>query len=294
VLNGSRRDLDAKGAALALLASLLWGGNTVAIKIGLLDAPPLRLAWMRFAVGGAVVLAWAWASGGLRGFAVAREERRPLVVLGLIFAAQIAGINIGTSLTSASHAALLLNVYAVHIVVLAHFMIPGDRLTLRRGAGVLVAYLGIALIFARPAATGSPTLLGDAIVFASAFVLAERTVYMARAVQHLDPIKILLAQILIGGACFVAGSPLVESQPTAWTARLAGSLVYQGAIIAGFNFLLNLWLLKHYRPSALAACFLSQPIFGVLAAWLVTGDPLTPDLVVASVCVAIGIGLATR
>ena len=294
MLNGSRRDLDPKGAAIALLASALWGGNTVAIKIGLLDAPPLRLAWMRFAVGGVVVLGWAWATGRLRGFTVVPEERRPLVVLGLIFAAQIAGINIGTSLTSASHAAVLLNVYAVHIVVLAHFMIPGDRLTARRAAGVLLGYLGIALIFARPAVAGSSTLLGDAIVFASAFLLAERTVYMARAVQYLDPIKILLAQILIGGACFVAISGLVESQPTAWTARLAGSLVYQGAIIAGFNFLINLWLLKHYRPSALAACFLSQPIFGVLAARLVTGDPLTPELIAASLCVAVGIGLATR
>ena len=47
-----RRNVDLRGALLALLLSLFWGGNPVAIKLGLEDAPPLRLAWMRFVVGG--------------------------------------------------------------------------------------------------------------------------------------------------------------------------------------------------------------------------------------------------
>jgi len=47
-------------------------------------------------------------------------------------------MNIGTSLTSAAHASILLNSYAVHTVVLAHFMIPGDRLSLQRVAGVVL------------------------------------------------------------------------------------------------------------------------------------------------------------
>jgi drug/metabolite transporter (DMT)-like permease len=71
-------------------------------------------------------------------------------------------------------------------------------------------------------------------------------------------------------------------------------LVFQGAIIAGFNFIVNLWLLRHYRPGALATIFLTQPIFGVLAANLVTGDPLTVELLVASLAVAAGIGLTVR
>ena len=50
-----RRDIDLRGALLALLLSLFWGGNPVAIKLGLADAPPLRLAWMRFVVGGVVI-----------------------------------------------------------------------------------------------------------------------------------------------------------------------------------------------------------------------------------------------
>jgi drug/metabolite transporter (DMT)-like permease len=274
--------------------SVFWGANPVAIKIGLQDMPPLRLAWMRFLVGGIVILLWGGATGRLRGLTIARHEWRPLIVLGLLFGAQIASMNIGTGLTSAAHSAILLNMYAVHTVVLAHFLIPGDRLSPRRLAGVCVSYAGIVLLFGRQISLGSATLLGDTIMFVSALLLAERTVYLARAVQSFEPVMLLLSQAVIGGAIFLAGSTLFEPEPTRWTWRLAVVIAYQGVLIAGFNFVINLWLLKHYRPSALAVFFLTQPIFGVLAAVVFTGDRLTIDLLLASLAVATGIGLAGR
>ena len=289
-----RRNVDATGALLALLTSVFWGANTVAIKLGLADAPPLRLAWMRFVVGGAAVAIWAWATGRLTGLRVARDEWRPLLMLALIFTAQIGSMNIGTSLTSAAHATILLNLYSVHTVVLSHFVIPGDRLTVRRVTGVVIAYLGIVVLFSGQAGGGAASLLGDAIVFVSAFLLAERLVYLARAVQRLDPVKLLLSQAVVGRAIFVIGSGLTETPPTVWTARLVASIAYQGVLIAGFNFVVNLWLLQRYRPSSLVPFFLPQPLFGVIAAALLTGDALTWELLVACIAVAIGMGLSTR
>ncbi|MFQ5831029.1 MAG: EamA family transporter [Candidatus Methylomirabilia bacterium] len=94
------KDLDLRGAALALLLSAFWGGNPVAIKIGLEDAPPLRLAWLRFGLGGLSILAWAWWTGQLTGFRIFPSERRPLLCLRLLFTVQIALLNIGIGLTS--------------------------------------------------------------------------------------------------------------------------------------------------------------------------------------------------
>ena len=175
-LSHPAKDIDVKGAALAVLVSILWGANPVAIKLGLADAPPIRLAWMRFLVGGAIITLWAWASGRFAGLRIERREWRPLIFLGLLFTLQIGMMNVGTSLTSASHSAILLNLYAVHTVVLSHFMIPGDRLSVKKVTGVLVAYSGIVLLFARQLTHGAPTLLGDVIMVLSGFVLAERTV----------------------------------------------------------------------------------------------------------------------
>ncbi len=289
-----RRDIDLRGALLALLLSVFWGGNPVAIKLGLDDAPPLRLAWMRFVVGGVVVTLWAWLTGRLAGFHVERAEVRPLLMVTVLFVAQIGSMNIGTALTSAAHAAIVLNLYAVHTVVLSHFLIPGDRLTRRRLLGVTIAYAGIVVLFARQGSSGGSSLLGDTIMFVSGVALAERTVYLARVVRHMDPVKLLLAQATLGSAVFVVASALTETAPTAWTVRLALVLAYQGALIAGFNFIANLWLLGRYRPSALAGFFLTQPVFGVAIAALLTGDRLTSDLLIACLAVALGIGLTAR
>jgi drug/metabolite transporter (DMT)-like permease len=293
-LSPAPRPFDGKGAALALLISLFWGANPVAIKFGLVDAPPLTLAVLRFVLGGLVILTWAALTRRLGGLRVGPGEWRPLLTLGVLVGAQMATINVGTALTSAAHSAILLNLYAVHTVVLAHFLIPGDRLTVAKLGGVLIAYAGIVLLVGRQATAGPPTLLGDALMFASSVLLGERTVYLARAVHRFDPVKLLLAQAAVGSVVLLLASLLLESAPVHWTWRLAGSIAFQGVLISGFNFVVNLWLLKRYRATTLAAFFLTQPLFGVLAAALVLGDPLTPDLLVASAAVAVGIGLTSR
>jgi drug/metabolite transporter (DMT)-like permease len=96
-------------------------------------------------------------------------------------------------------------------------------------------------------------------------------------VHHVDHVKLLLAQAVVGTEVFVVASLLAERAATRWTWRLAGSIGFQGVVIAGFNFVANLGLLERYRPSVLATVFLTQPIFGVLAPALVTGEPLTAD-----------------
>lgn len=286
--------IDLRGASLAILVSLFWGVNPVVIKIGLQDAPPLRLAALRLLLGLSVIALWAWPTGRLQGFRVRRGERIPLLVLGLMMTVQIGSMNIATALTSAAHAAIFLNLYAVHTVVLAHFLIPGDRMTARKLAGVVVGYAGIVLLFARQESGGTASLLGDVLVFISGLILADRTIYLARAVQHLDPVKLLLSQAAVGTVIFFLVSLAVEPSPVRWTPRLGGVIAFQGAVLAGFNFIVNLWLLKRYRPSALSPFFFTQPIFGVLAAALVTGERLTPDVLLASLAVAIGIGLSAR
>ncbi|HEX7785213.1 MAG TPA: DMT family transporter, partial [Methylomirabilota bacterium] len=173
--------------------------------------------------------------------------------------------------------------------------IPGDRLTPAKLAGVLVAYVGIVLLFARQFSFQSATLAGDLIVAGSAVLLGERVVYMAKAVQRLDPIKLLVFQSVIGSACFLVASLVLErGTPTRYTGALAASLFYQGIVIAGFNFIVNSYLYQRYLASALATCSLTTPLFGVLIAAAVTGDRLNPLLVLSSVMVAAGIGLTVR
>jgi drug/metabolite transporter (DMT)-like permease len=207
---------------------------------------------------------------------------------------QIALMNVGIDRTTAAHAVIMVNSYAVHTVVFAHFLLPGDRLTARKLVGVLIAYGGVVILFA-PGSTGTGGMLvGDLIIAASALLLAERTVFIAKTVQRVDPVRLMMYQSIIGAAGLFLLSLIWDvDRPTRWTTGLLLSILYQGALIGGFNFVLNAKLLQVYQPSAMATVALSTPIWGVLIAALIGHEGLSPELLLASTMVATGIGLTT-
>ncbi len=287
------RNIDFQAAALVTFLAFLWAGNPIAIKIGLADAPPIRQAWMRFVLGGLTVLAWARLTRTpLR---IYRHEARPLLILGVIFTVQIALLNLGVKFTSAGHVSVLLNAYPIYTVLLAHFFVPGDRLSGGRAVGVMIAYAGVVLLFSREFSLQSAYLLGDFITSGSAFLLGVRTVYLNRAVQRIDPVKLLLAQAAFGVPCYLVWSALFEAaDPYRWTWSLALSLGFQGIVVAGFNFIVSLLLLKIYKPSGLAAYFLTTPLFGVFLSWMILDEVITFRLLVSAALVVGGIALASR
>jgi drug/metabolite transporter (DMT)-like permease len=289
------RELDTRAVAVVLLLSALWGGNTVAVKIGVVDSPPLMLAALRFAIGGACVVGWGlWTRAPFR---LEPGEALSLLGLGLLFAVQLGLLNVGVWLSTAGRASVLLNAYPVYIVPLAHLMVPGDRLTAAKLGGVLLGFGGVLVLFAdrflAPYETGSTVMTGDLVLSVSAVLLALRQVVLNRQLQRIHPLKPLLAQVVVGMPAFLVLSWALESQPTVATWRLAASLFYQGVVIAGFNFITNMWLLKTYRPSSLAAFTLTTPLFGVIATALVIGEPIGWRLAVSAVLVTAGVAAAT-
>ena len=159
-------------AVLAALAiHTLWGGNPVAVKLGLQAFPPLWSGLLRFALGSACIAAWAL---------VARISLRPapgewpaLLGIGVLFTLQIALMNFGFNGTAAVNGAVLISSNPLFGMLFAHLLIPGDRLRPRRALGALVAFAGVALVLARGAPPGVGGH-GDWIVLASACLLGLR------------------------------------------------------------------------------------------------------------------------
>src|SRR5206468_2846905 len=129
---GDAREIDDLEARVGGLLRLEERAEPVHAGVGHARDPRVELRAARVVARGGVIGLWAWTTGRFAGLRMARAEWRPLILLGLLFTLQIGSMNVGTSLTSAAHSAILLNLYAVHTVVLAHFLIPGDRLTLRK------------------------------------------------------------------------------------------------------------------------------------------------------------------
>jgi drug/metabolite transporter (DMT)-like permease len=83
---------DTKIIIFVILLALLWGGNSVSIKIGLQDIPPLALAGFRFLLGLLAVGCWS-VTQRIR-IAMNSGEFVPLTCLSVIFLLQIISLNV--------------------------------------------------------------------------------------------------------------------------------------------------------------------------------------------------------
>lgn len=290
----ARRPLTAWAGALALLLSTMWAGNPVATKAGLEDAGPMRLGWLRFAIGGLVVLIYAVATR--QSFRVQRREWVPLALLGTLFTVQLAFMNIGQDFSTAGHAVVVTSTFPLWTGVFAHFFVPGDRMSRPRTFGTLVAYTGVVAVFYRGFAdSSSDFLLGDLLLLGSAVLLGGRQVFLSQLGQGIAQHKLLIAQAIFGVTTFVIASLVFESdEPFIITTRLVVALFYTGVLIAGLGFIGQTWLLKRYLPSRVTVISLSQPIFGVLFSWWILGESIGGELYLGAALVVVGSALAQR
>lgn len=283
-------DPEGKILALGLLLAFLWGGNSLSIKIGLDDLPPMALAFVRFVIG--LIIVGGWSIYRRVPLGLNRGEFPRLVLLTAIFISQIITLNTGTQFTTASLSTIYINTYPFFTAIFAHLWIPGERLSVLKTLGVVVAFSGVFVTVFPNLGEGESNLLGDLLVLVSGCFLGLRVVVTKLLVQYIHPYRLLVWYLLLSLPVYALLSIVFES-PATFRLTLAGSLalLYQGGVIAGFCFLAWTAILERYSASKLVVLFFTTPISGVLFSHLLLGDELTLNLLMGCVLVAGGIYL---
>ena len=291
----ARPGLRRGAIATALVLSAMWGLNIVGIKVSLAAFSPVWNAFWRMLLGWPVV--WIWASvTGVR-LRPRVGEAKPLAILGSVFAVQIIMLNVSIGWTSAAFASVLLNAAPVFINVIAHFVVPGDRLSTRRLVGLALAFSGVAftLLGTPDAAVATKPLWGNILGVVTAAVIAGRMVYTQRLVQFIDPVRTVFWQVGFSLptflACALVWEPMMMVGPLTLAPLLAW--LYCSFGVVGLAFLLWIRLLKTNSPALLSVFVFPTPIFGVLFSALVFGERPPVELIVGVLGVASGILLVS-
>jgi drug/metabolite transporter (DMT)-like permease len=277
----------------ALAIHTLWGGNPVAVKLGLEAFPPLWSGFLRFALGCACVLAWArWSRIPVL---PERGEWPALLALGVLFTLQIALMNTGFGATTAANGAVLISTNPLFGVLFAHLFVPGDRVSPARALGVAVAFGGVALVLARGAGSAGAAGAGDWIVLASAALLGLRLALSARVLRRMNEVRLTFWQMAVSLPLFAAGA--LASEEIRWEAigpaPLAG-ILYQGIVVAGLAFTVNFYLIRRYTPSVMISFNFVSPVAGVLLGVAILGERVSAGLLGGVALVALGLVLVAR
>ena len=281
---------------LLVLVCLLWGGNTVSIKISNQGIPPLLAATIRS--GAASGLLWAYARGKREGVFLQGRDLRHGAAIGILFALDFLFLYWGLAFTQASRGTIFLYMHPFWVALGAHFLLPDDRLTAVKGAGLVLAFAGLVSVFGSRSATLGPRFwIGDLMELAAAIFWAATTLYVKKVVGTRDftHYQTLFAQLFFSIPVLGAAWLLFErGQSLSLSTLVLGAFSYQCVMVAFFSYLLWLWMIHRFPVSRLAAFTFLAPMFGVILSGLVLKEPIPLLLWVGLVLVGAGIYLVNR
>lgn len=279
--------------AIWLLLCLIWGSTWSFIKLGLQDWPPFTFAGLRFLLASAIL----WAVVLARRTVLPRAWRDWLMMawLGLIaFALNFGLIFWGETHISSGLTAVLQATIPAFGLVLAHYHLPGERITPARIAGVALGIAGVAVIFSDQMRSAGPLALwGSAAIVVSALCVAYANVMIKARCGHLDTPVLVASQMSFGFVPLLAMGWALEGSPfqLRWTIGATSALLYLAIIGSAVALLLYFWMVKTVAVTKTMLISLVTPVIALLIGWLVRDEMLTWRLALGSAAILSGIGM---
>jgi len=284
------------GMLLLILVSFLWGGNMVSIKISNQGIPPLMAATVRS--GLAALLMWVYARSLGEPVFLRGPDFKHGVAIGALFALDFIFLYLGPVFTNASRAIIFLYTHPLWVALGAHFLLPRDRLTAVKVAGLVLAFTGLLSVYgSRPAELGPLYWVGDLLEVVAAMSWAATTVYIKKFIWN-KPIthyQTLFAQLFFSLPLLLVCSLVLEwSASIHVNATTVSAVAYQTVVVAFFSYVLWFWMIHRFPVSRLAAFTFLAPLFGVVLSGLLLSEELSFLLWIGVALVASGIYLVNR
>jgi len=267
----------------AILVALIWGCNFVAAKFGVAFFPPFLLTALRFTFVSMILIPF-----------VARpnwEQMKKIIVLStmstlhfsLIFVALYWGLDIASG--------ALLGQLGVVFACICGAVFLNDRLGLWRIGGIVIAFIGTAIVAGAPnimahlpsfyAALGSNLAWGVANVLIKKIHGLHSMALLAWTGLCTVPMLLLLSLLFEPHWPHLADVPLSAALGLTFTVLCSTIIAY------------GLWyhLLTHHNVSQVTPYSLLTPIFGIAGGELFFKEELTSQIVLGGLVTIIGVAV---
>lgn len=274
---------------------MLVGAGIVASRSVVADVPPLTLAMLRYAIGFACLLPFAWRPLRASGNPLRPRDALAMAALGIgQFAVLIAFLNWGLLHVGAAQAALIFSLFPLLTLLLAAAL-GREQVGARLLAGVLLSIAGVSLsLLPKLQATGTGWW-GEAAVLAAAAIGALCSVLYRPYLQRYPTVPVS-AFAMLASVLFLAMAALGER----WPERVATLTASQWLVVtfigvsSAVGYFWWLHALKHESPTRVTVFLALNPVTAALLGAVLLREPLQPHLLAALALIAAGLWLATR
>jgi drug/metabolite transporter (DMT)-like permease len=264
------RAVSARAWVSFAAVSTLWGIPYLFIKVAVDDGvPPAFLAFVRIALGAAVLCVLAWRAGVL---APLRGRWRWVIVYALFeIAVPFPLIATGEQHVDSSVAAIIIAAAPLIVALLALRFDHSERVSGRRLVGLLVGLAGVVALVGIDIAGRTDELLGAGAVLIAAAGYAAGPMVLNRTLADADPRATMGASLAIAAlllAPFAAARPPAATPPT--EAILA--LLVLGLVCTAAAFVVYSRLIAEIGPGRALVITYVAPVVAVALGVTVLGE----------------------
>jgi drug/metabolite transporter (DMT)-like permease len=174
--------------------------------------------------------------------------------------------------------------------VLARIWLNEQGLTPPRLISLLVALVGLAVIFDVGLQAGPEAVWGLAGMLVSVFVHSGSAVWIKRIDARLHGLTVTSGGLVVAVPLFLLSWFLQgESWPEAIDNRALGSIVYLGVVGSVLGFALYYYLLRHVETTRLALITLMTPVIALLAGQWLNQEIIDPGVWVGTALIMLGL-----
>jgi drug/metabolite transporter (DMT)-like permease len=273
--------------------AVIWGLSFLFIKEAVQALAPLQVVAGRMVIGAAALLA----------FLAARSERLPRGIRTWAHLSVAATLNnmlpftlfayaeqrIGSALAGICNASAPLFAAVVALAAL-----PDERLTRRRGLGLLLGFCGVFLILGAWDGLAGHDPTGTLLALAGGLCYGVGFPYTRRFLTGSGNSSLSLAagQLLCGSAVLAVLTPVLTSAPTRLPAASVLSVVALGALGTGVAYILNYGIIARAGATVAATVAYLMPLVSVLAGVAVLGERLAWNQPAGAAVIIAGAALA--
>lgn len=270
---------------LCVITFFLWGSIYVFSKFAFEVFSPLTVLFLR----NVVAIIPVWLAARRRGFRkVKREHIKYFLLCGAVGHGVSTGLVLMANNLLSAAAASLINAANPVFIILFAVLLLRERMTLRRGVGVVCALLGVVAVIGLQ--VGEIGTAGIVFSVLGVILWSLSSVVIRKVAQLYPPEQVTLICLVISLPVALAGA-LVETGGTLPTVTLpaVAAVLYIGVFgIALANLLWNRCL-SVMDASVCSMFYPLQPVCSALLGILLLGEPVTVNFILGGVLIFAGV-----
>jgi drug/metabolite transporter (DMT)-like permease len=270
------------------LLGAIWGGSFLFMRVAAGEFGAIPLVEARLALGALVLLPFLW------------QARSHFTAALWLRIAGIAAVNSvipfalfawGAERAPAGIGAIT-NAMTVMCTSLVAYLLYGERIAARQLTGLVAGFVGVAILASGK--TAGQAVWPAALAGATASLCYGFGINFVRRYLIALPAGAVAAANLVCGSIMLAPLALWTWPQQPISARSWGSAVLLGVLCTGIAFVFYYRLIARIGAARTSTVTYLIPLFGVVWAWLLLGEPLTLTMGVAAALILAGVALSQQ